>query len=153
MFPVLPPVCQTTWMNENKTGPTDVPVEEFLASVEHPVRRADGFELLELMKSVTGQDPVMWGPSIVGFGKYHYRYGSGREGDSAAVGFSPRKANLALYGLTYGPDADRLLPVLGKHKTGAACLYVNRLDDVDRDVLAGLIRSGYQHVMAELHTP
>jgi hypothetical protein len=140
-------------MNENKTGPTDVPVEEFLASVEHPVRRADGFELLELMKSVTGQDPVMWGPSIVGFGRYHYRYGSGREGDSAAVGFSPRKANLALHGLTYGPDADRLLPVLGKHKTGAACLYVNRLDDVDRDVLAGLIRSGYQHVMAELHTP
>ena len=150
---MLPRVCQTTWMNENKTGPTEVPVEEFLASVEHPVRRADGFELLELMKSVTGQDPVMWGPSIVGFGRYHYRYGSGREGDSAAVGFSPRKANLALYGLTYGPDADRLLPVLGKHKTGAACLYVNRLDDVDRDVLAGLIRSGYQHVMAELHTP
>jgi hypothetical protein len=140
-------------MNENKTGPTDVPVEEFLASVEHPARRADGFELLELMRSVTGQDPVMWGPSIVGFGRYHYRYGSGREGDSAAVGFSPRKANLALYGLTYGPDADRLLPVLGKHKTGAACLYVNRLDDVDRDVLAGLIRSGYQHLMAELHTP
>jgi hypothetical protein len=140
-------------MNENKTGPTEVPVEEFLASVEHPVRRADGFELLELMKSVTGQDPVMWGPSIVGFGRYHYRYGSGREGDSAAVGFSPRKANLALYGLTYGPDADRLLPLLGKHKTGAACLYINRLDDVDRDVLAGLIRSGYQHVMAELHTP
>ncbi|RDV08324.1 DUF1801 domain-containing protein [Arthrobacter sp. RT-1] len=140
-------------MNENKTGPTEVPVEEFLASVEHPVRRADGFELLELMKSVTGQDPVMWGPSIVGFGRYHYRYGSGREGDSAAVGFSPRKANLALYGLTYGPDTDRLLPVLGKHKTGAACLYINRLDDVDRDVLAGLIRSGYQHVMAELHTP
>jgi hypothetical protein len=140
-------------MNENKTGPTDVTVEGFLASVEHPARRADGFELLELMKSVTGQDPVMWGPSIVGFGRYHYRYGSGREGDSAAVGFSPRKANLALYGLTYGPDADRLLPVLGKHKTGAACLYVNRLDDVDRDVLAGLIRSGYQHVMAELHTP
>ena len=140
-------------MNENKTGPTDVPVEEFLASVEHPARRADGFELLELMKSVTGQDPVMWGPSIVGFGRYHYRYGSGREGDSAAVGFSPRKANLALYGLTYGPDADRLLPLLGKHKTGAACLYINRLDDVDRDVLAGLIRSGYQHVMAELHTP
>jgi len=153
MFPVLPPVCQTTWMNENKTGPTDVPVEEFLASVEHPARRADGFELLELMRSVTGQDAVMWGPSIVGFGRYHYRYGSGREGDSAAVGFSPRKANLALYGLTYGPDADRLLPVLGKHKTGAACLYINRLDDVDRDVLAGLIRSGYQHVMAELHTP
>jgi hypothetical protein len=140
-------------MNENKTGPTDVPVEEFLASVEHPVRRADGLELLELMKSVTGQDPVMWGPSIVGFGRYHYRYGSGREGDSAAVGFSPRKANLALYGLTYGPDAGRLLPLLGKHKTGAACLYINRLDDVDRDVLAGLIRSGYRHVMAELHTP
>jgi hypothetical protein len=105
------------------------------------------------MRAAIGQDAVMWGPSIVGFGRYHYRYGSGREGDAAALGFSPRKANPALYGLTYGPDADRLLRVLGKHKTGAACLYIYRLDGVDRDVLAGMIRSGYQQVMAGLHTP
>jgi Domain of unknown function (DU1801) len=146
-------VCDTTSMAENKTQPTVMAVEEFLASVEHPGRRADGFELLELMHGVTGQDAVMWGPSIVGFGRYHYRYESGREGDSAAVGFSPRKANLALYGLTYGPDAGRLLAALGKHRTGAACLYISRLQDVDRAVLAELVRTGYQHVMAELHSP
>ncbi|MCU1565574.1 MAG: hypothetical protein JWQ56_511 [Pseudarthrobacter sp.] len=140
-------------MAENKTQPTTRSVEEFLASVEHPVRRADGFELLELMHGVTGQEAVMWGPTIIGFGSYHYRYGTGREGDSAAVGFSPRKANLALYGLTYGPDADRLLGGLGKHKTGAACLYINRLQDVDRNVLAEMVRTGYQHVMSELHSP
>jgi hypothetical protein len=146
-------VCETTSMTENKTMPTGVPVEEFLASVEHPGRRTDGYELLALMREATGQEPVMWGPSIVGFGRYHYRYGSGREGDSAAVGFSPRKASLALYGLTYGPEAKALLETLGKHKTGAACLYINRLDDVDRDILTLLVRSGYRHVMAELHSP
>ncbi|MFC8039315.1 DUF1801 domain-containing protein [Paenarthrobacter sp. NPDC057355] len=140
-------------MAENKTQPTEVSVEDFLAAVEHPARRADGLELLEIMRQVTGQEPVMWGPTIVGFGSYHYKYATGREGDAAAVGFSPRKANLALYGLTYGPDADRLLPELGKHKTGASCLYVNKLDDVDRDVLVEMIRTGYQHVMSELHTP
>jgi hypothetical protein len=139
-------------MAENKTQPTSVPVEKFLVTVEHPGRRADSFELLELMHSVTRQEAVMWGPAIVGFGSYHYRYGSGREGDAAAVGFSPRKTGLALYGLTYGPDADRLLPGLGKHKTGAACLYINRLQDVDSAVLAEMVRTGY-HVMAELHSP
>ncbi|MFJ4285615.1 DUF1801 domain-containing protein [Paenarthrobacter nicotinovorans] len=139
-------------MAENKTQPTDASVLGFLSAVEHPVRRADGLELLDMMRDATGQEPVMWGPTIVGFGSYHYKYASGREGDAAAVGFSPRKANLALYGLTYGPDADRLLPELGKHKTGAACLYINKLDDVDRSVLAEMIRSGYSHVMSELHT-
>jgi Domain of unknown function (DU1801) len=140
-------------MAENKTQPTAVPVDEFLASVEHPGRRADSFELLELMASITGQEAVMWGTGIVGFGSYHYRYASGREGDAAAVGFSPRKTNLALYGLTYGPDADRLLPALGRHKTGVSCLYINKLQDVDRDVLAEMVRTGYHHVMADLHRP
>jgi Domain of unknown function (DU1801) len=140
-------------MAENKTQPTTVPVDEFLAAVEHPGRRADSVELLELMGGITGQEAVMWGPGIVGFGSYHYRYASGREGDAAAVGFSPRKTNLALYGLTYGPDAEHLLPVLGKHKTGVACLYINKLQDVDRDVLAEMVRTGYQHVMAKLHSP
>ncbi|MFC9771502.1 MULTISPECIES: DUF1801 domain-containing protein [unclassified Pseudarthrobacter] len=140
-------------MAENKTAPTGADVSEFLARVEHPVRRADGFELMELMRDITGQEAVMWGPTIVGFGSYHYRYATGREGDAAAVGFSPRKANLALYGLTYGPDAGPHLDALGKHKTGAACLYINRLADVDRQVLEAMIRSGYQHVMAELHRP
>ena len=140
-------------MAENKTKPTHVPAEDFLAAVEHPKRRADGFELLDMMRQITGQEAVMWGPTIVGFGSYHYNYTSGREGDAAAVGFSPRKANLVLYGLTEAPGADRLLPELGKHRTSTACLYVNRLDDVDRDVLADLIRAGYQYVTTELHTP
>lgn len=140
-------------MTENKTQPTGRTVEDFLAAVEHPVRREDGFELLDLMRDTTGQEAVMWGPTIVGFGSYHYKYESGREGDAAAVGFSPRKANLALYGLTYGPDAGRLLPLLGKHKIGVACLYINKLDDVDRGILAEMVRTGFSHVMAELHRP
>ncbi|WP_120521827.1 DUF1801 domain-containing protein [Arthrobacter celericrescens] len=139
-------------MDENKTQPTAVPVEEFLAAVEHPVRRADGFALLDMMREVTGLEPVMWGPSIVGFGTYHYR-GASREGDTAAVGFSPRKANLALYGLIYGPDAEELLPRLGKHKTGVGCLYINKLSDVDPGVLEQLVRTGYDYVMTELHRP
>lgn len=128
-------------------------MEEFLAAVEHPVRHRDGLRLLEMMKEITGEQPEMWGPTIVGFGQYHYRYASGREGDAAAVGFSPRKASISLYGLTDGPEAAGLLPRLGKHKTGAGCLYVNKLADVDEAVLAELIRTGYRHVTTALHSP
>lgn len=128
-------------------------MDEFLAAVEHPVRRRDGLRLLDLMSRVTGEKPEMWGPTIVGFGRYHYRYETGREGDAAAVGFSPRKASLSLYGLIYGPGAAALLPRLGKHKTGAGCLYVNKLEDVDEEVLAELIRAGYRHATTELHSP
>ena len=91
------------------------------------------------------------GSDIVGFGRYHYKYASGREGDAAAVGFSPRKSSLSLYGLTYGPEAAELLGRLGKHKLGAGCLYVNKLDDVDEAVLAELVRLGYRHVTTALH--
>lgn len=140
-------------MAENKTQATGASVEEFLAAVEHPVRHRDGLRLLELMRDITGEEPEMWGPTIVGFGQYHYKYGSGREGDAAAVGFSPRKASLSLYGLTYGPEAADLLPRLGKHKTGAGCLYVNKLEDVDEAVLAELIRAGFRHVTTVLHSP
>jgi hypothetical protein len=135
-------------MTENKTAPTDVSVDEFLASVEHPVRRQDAETVLELMRNVTGQEPVMWGPSIIGFGSYHYKYASGREGDAAAVGFSPRKANLALYGLTYAPESAPLLARLGKHKTSVACLYVNKLADIDLGVLKNLIELGYRTITA-----
>ena len=128
-------------------------MEEFLAAVEHPVRHRDGLRLLEMMKEITGEQPEMWGPTIVGFGQYHYRYASGREGDAAAVGFSPRKASISLYGLTDGPEAAGLLPRLGKHKTGACCLYVNKLADVDEAVLAELITTGYRHVTTVLHSP
>jgi Domain of unknown function (DU1801) len=138
-------------MAENKTAPTDVPVEAFLASVEHPVRRQDGETVVELMRDITGQEPVMWGPSIIGFGSYHYKYASGHEGDAAAVGFSPRKGNLALYGLTYAPESAPLLERLGKHKTGAACLYVNKLADVDLEVLKELIELGYRTMTTADH--
>jgi hypothetical protein len=140
-------------MAENKTQATGASVDEFLAAVEHPVRHRDGLRLLEMMKEITGEEPEMWGPNIVGFGQYHYKYVSGREGDAAAVGFSPRKSSLSLYGLIYGPEAAELLARLGKHKTGAGCLYVNKLEDVDEAVLAELIRAGYGHVTTVLHSP
>lgn len=138
-------------MAENKTQATESSVEEFLEGVEHPTRRRDGFRLLTLMKENTGEIPSMWGPSIVGFGSYHYKYQSGREGDTVAVGFSPRKGSLSLYGLTYAPEAKELLPRLGKHTLGAACLYVNRLEDIDESVLADLIQAGHRHATTVMH--
>ena len=154
-------VCQTARMpvhtSRNKTGnkttTTGASVEDFLAAVEHPVRHRDGLRLLELMAQATGQPAEMWGPTIVGFGRYHYKYATGREGDAPAVGFSPRKAGLSLYGLCYGPQTAELLARLGKHKTGAGCLYVTKLDDVDQTVLTELIRHGYQHATSNLHHP
>jgi hypothetical protein len=137
--------------SENKTQPTDRPADGFLAQVPHPVRRSDAFVLLGMMERLTGKEPVMWGPSMVGFGQYHYKYASGREGDALAVGFSPRSSNLALYGLTIAPEAAELLPRLGKHKTGAACLYVNKLADVDTEVLGRLICAGYTHMTTAVH--
>ncbi|MFF2030519.1 DUF1801 domain-containing protein [Arthrobacter sp. NPDC058192] len=138
-------------MAENKTQATGASVEAFLAAVEHPVRRGDGRRLVELMSALTGQPAEMWGPSIVGFGRYHYKYATGREGDAPAVGFSPRKSSLSLYGLTSGSETAGLLERLGKHKLGAGCLYVNKLEDIDETVLTELIRRGYRHATRALH--
>ena len=146
-------VNKTRIKTENKTTATRAPVEDFLAAVEHPVRHRDGLRLRALMEEVTGQPAEMWGPTIVGFGRYPYKYESGREGDAPAVGFSPRKASLSLYGLSYGPESAGLLARLGNHKTGAECVYVNKLDDVDEAVLAKLVRTGYRHVTTVLHQP
>lgn len=132
-------------MSKNKTQPTSSSAEVFLASIEHPVRQADARALLALMKRVTRCPPVVWGPSMIGFGSYHYRYESGREGDSLAVGFSPRKTALALYGLLSAPESAGLLAKLGKHKKGAGCLYLAKLEDVDRSVLERLVRAGFRH--------
>ncbi|MFC0582929.1 DUF1801 domain-containing protein [Micrococcoides hystricis] len=134
----------------NKTQPTDVDPREFIAAVEHPVRRADAEVLLELMHKVTGEEPVMWGPSIIGFGSYHYKYASGREGDAPAVGFSPRKASQSLYVLADYPGIDELLSQLGKHKRSVACLYVNKLADIDLDVLTEMTKRCYNYTLAEL---
>ena len=125
-------------MAENKTKPTDVSVGSFLDEVAHPVRRADGKTLRAMMERITGEPAVMWGPTIVGFGRYHYRYASGHEGDAARVGFSPRSANLVLYVGGF-PEYASLLGKLGKHKRSKACLYLNKLADVDLDVLEEII--------------
>ena len=128
-------------MSEIKTRPTDASVEAFIDAVDHPRRREDARTLLELMQRVTGEQPVMWGPSIVGYGSYHYRYASGQEADWPITGFSPRKQNLSIYIMTGFEEADELLTRLGKHKTGKSCLYVNKLADVDLDVLEKLVRA------------
>lgn len=120
---------------EQKTKPTSGSVADFIAAVEDPKRRADAEAACALLAEATGEPAVMWGPSIVGFGAYHYRYASGHEGDAPLVGFSPRKANLVFY--LSGCDEGRgdLLARLGKHKAGKGCVYVNRLSDVDTAVL------------------
>ena len=122
-------------MADNKTRPTEVDPHDFLDTVENPTRRSDAEVLLEMMKRVTGCEPRMWGPSIIGFGRYHYRYDSGREGDSMITGFSPRKANLVIYVMPGYEDRTEQLDALGKHRLGKSCLYVNRLADVDLSVL------------------
>lgn len=131
-----------------KTLPTAVEPRAFIEALEHPVRRADGLALLAMMQDATGQPPVMWGPTIVGYGSYHYRYASGREGEAPAVGFSPRTASLSFYGLTADPGSEDLLAVLGKHRVGASCLYVNQLGDVDPAVLRQLTVRGYRYMVA-----
>jgi len=129
--------------SENKTQPTDADVEAYLASVAHPVRRRDARRLVEMLSRVTGERPRLWGPSIVGFGSYHYRYASGREGDTAAAGFSPRKAATTVY-LMDGVDAHTdLLARLGPHTVGKGCLYLKDLDAVDLAVLEEVVRRSY----------
>lgn len=137
-------------MAEPKTKKNDASVEGFLAAVDHQRRREDSFAVLEMMKRITGEEPKMWGSSIVGFGSYHYRYASGREGDWPRIGFSPRKQSLTLYVMPGFSNYDDLLSRLGKHRTGKSCLYVNKLDDVDLDVLEELIR-GSLDTMREMY--
>lgn len=125
------------------TVPTPVDVDEFLRSVPDERRRAEGFRLKDLFEHTTGLPAVMWGPSMVGFGAVHYRYESGREGDTFLVGYSPRKAQLTLYGLfsAYDDDSDPLFEQLGTYTTGKGCIYLKRLEDVDIAVLETLVRN------------
>ncbi len=125
-------------MAEPKTQPTTVSIEAFLAAVEPAQRREDARVVCDMLAEVSGEPPILWGASIVGFGRYHYRYASGHEGDAPLVGFAARKTSLVFYLAPYeGMKAD-LLARLGKHKAGKGCLYVNRLSDVDADVLKAL---------------
>ena len=125
-------------MAETKTKPTGVGVESFIDAVENPTRREDARTVCAMMERITGEEPRMWGPSIIGFGSYHYRYDSGHEGIACRLGFSPRKAQLVLYVLTETEGEAELLARLGKHKIGKCCLYINKLADVDMDVLEAL---------------
>jgi hypothetical protein len=130
-------------MAELKTQKGEGNVDAFIAAIEDDRKREDSRALVALMKKVTGEEPAMWGPSIVGFGDLHYKYESGREGDWFKVGFSPRKQNLTLYVTDYIRADDPLLARLGKFTTGKACIYVKRLDDIDTGVLENLVKRSY----------
>ena len=126
-------------MAELKTKERKASVEKFLNSVKDDQKREDSFKILKIMNQITKADPKMWGKSIIGFGNYHYKYASGREGDWFLTGFSPRKDSLSIYIMAELNKEKDLLGKLGKHKTGKGCLYINKLDDVDMKVLKKLI--------------
>lgn len=126
-------------MYELKTKETDNSVLEFIEKVESPKKREDAYQLLDLFTETTGYEAKMWGPSIIGFGSYHYKYDSGHEGDAPLVGFSPRKAKISLYFATGDTKRQELLMNFGKHTTGKACVYINKVADIDVDILKELI--------------
>jgi hypothetical protein len=135
-------------MAKLKTQKSDASVEDFLQSVPDEKKRQDSIAVLELMREVVGEEPAMWGSSIVGFGSYRYKYASGREGEWPLTGFSPRKRNLTLYIMSGFENYDSLLADLGKYKTGKSCLYINKLEDIDLPTLRELVRQSVAH-MAE----
>lgn len=132
----------------NKTVESDASVAAFLAQVEPPERAEDARALTEILRELTGLEPAMWGSAIIGFGSVHYRYDSGREGDMAAISFSPRKAELALYVGASNANVAALLPALGKHRTGKGCVYVKRLADVDAGVLREVLQTAWANRLA-----
>ena len=134
-------------MAELKTKLNNRSVDRFLKSIPDKQKRQDCVALVKLMQQVTKAEPKMWGSSIVGFGSYHYAYASGHEGDACLVGFSPRKQNLTLYILAGFEQYDELLKKLGKHKTGKACLYINRLDDIHLPTLKKLVQQSVKHMI------
>lgn len=135
-------------MAENKTKQTEASVADFLAAVEPAQRRDDARAVCAMMERISGEPPAMWGPTIVGFGRYHYRYDSGHEGDMARIGFSPRRAALTLYIAGGFPRHADLMARLGKYSTGKSCLYLKRLSDVDREVLEALIEESLAYMEA-----
>ncbi|MDQ0058077.1 DUF1801 domain-containing protein [Paenibacillus harenae] len=127
-------------MYEQKTKETDSSVIEFIENVENAKKREDAYRLLDIFEETTGYEAKMWGPSIIGFGTYHYKYESGHEGDAPLTGFSPRKAKISLYFATGHDRREDLLSQLGKHTAGKACVYVNKVADIDVEVLKALIK-------------
>ncbi len=137
---------------QNKTQATTVPPEDFLATVEPAHRREDSFALLDFFNRVTGLPARMWGPSIVGYGRYHYKYGTGHQGDFLITGFSPRKTALTVYILPGYRDMADQLARLGKHKIGKSCLYINKLSDVDLAVLEHMVADGLAYIRTRYQT-
>lgn len=136
-------------MAKNKTTQTEQRVDEFVNAVEDDRKRTDSFTLIELMREVSGHEPKMWGPSIIGFGKYHYRYDSGHEGDAPLLGFSPRKAAISLYVFTGLEQHRPLVNKLGKFTMGKACIYVKRLSDIDVGSLTRLMKTTLQFLQSK----
>ena len=132
-------------MAEMKTKPTGEDVAQFLNGMDDEKKRADSFRLMEIMREITQTEPKLWASSMVGFGDHHYKYASGREGDTFLIGFAPRKGDLTLYGLRAAEDHEQLLEKLGKYKSGKGCIYLKRLDDVDLPTLRELIRQAFDH--------
>lgn len=135
---------------KNKTAPTSVSPDDYIAAIDSAPRRADCQKILDMMADLTGWEPKMWGPSIIGFGEYHYKYESGREGDFLRVGFSSRAQNISIYIMPGYQDFSGELARLGKHKIGKSCLYIKRLSDVDEDVLSEMLQKGLD-LMAETY--
>jgi Domain of unknown function (DU1801) len=140
-------------MAQNKTTPNDQSVDQFLNTIADERKRQDSFTLLQLMHQVTGLEPKMWGGSIVGFGSYHYKYASGREGDTILVGFSPRKQSLTIYNMGGLDQNDDLLTRLGKHTLGGGCLYIKRLDEIDLPTLQILIEESFRRMKQKAQNP
>jgi len=132
-------------MAENKTKATNVSVSAYIEGLTDPTRRSEARELVEVMQRASGEKPKLWGLSIVGFGSYHYKYDSGREGDMPLISFSPRKAAMVLYSMLAHAEAQAVLAKLGRHTTGKGCLYIKKLADVDKTVLETLIKNAVAH--------
>ncbi|MFH6999522.1 DUF1801 domain-containing protein [Flavobacterium sp. FlaQc-57] len=126
-------------MAKNKTTETESSVVDFINTVEDEAKRNDSFELIKIMQKVTGSDAIMWGPSIIGFGSYHYKYASGHEGDAPLAGFSPRKAAISLYVSLPTEKREELLLKLGKHRAAKGCIYIKKLADIDIEVLKKMV--------------
>ena len=136
-------------MSAAKFKPTGEDVVEFIESIDSKQKQIDSFVLLDLFKEVTGFEPQMWYPNIIGFGTYHYVYDSGREGDTSYLAFSPRKAKFSLYLATDFKDKEKLLAQLGKHTTGKMCIYVNKLADIDLNVLKTMLENSMEHTLSK----
>lgn len=130
--------------SKNKTSPTGASVEAFINALPEQ-KRLDSNTLINMMREVTGHEPYMWGPTIIGFGNYHYKYESGREGDAPIAGFSPRKAALSLYFESEFPEREELLAKLGKHKAAVACVYINKLADINLGILKKMTIASVKH--------